>query len=176
MICLRSERGSRCALRILKGVFSLEYLELEKHADKIGVNIEYRNFRNERIRGLYCDGHIAINSNIDTTAERKYILAEEIGHYHTSSGNILDQSTVSNRKQEHLARMWAYDKLINLIGIIDCYKAGCRNRYEAAEYLNVPEECFQDTIDAYRRKYGQFVQVADYVIYFEPCLAVVEMM
>ena len=118
---------------------------------------------------------IAIRDSLKTTAEKAYALSEELGHYRTSSGDILDQFDSSNRKQEHRARMWAYDKLINLIGIIDCFKAGCRNRYEAAEYLNVPEECFQDTIDAYRRKYGQFVQVADYVIYFEPCLAVVEM-
>lgn len=78
--------------------------------------------------------------------------------------------------QELTARTDGYNQLIGLVRLIECYKAGCRNRYEAAEYLNVPEECFQDTIDAYRRKYGQFVQVADYVIYFEPCLAVVEMM
>ena len=154
----------------------MTYLELEQHADENGVKIDYKNFRNERIRGLYCDGHIAINANIETTAERSYILAEELGHYHTSSGDILDQSVSSNRKQEHRARMWCYDTLINLNGIIDCYKAGCRNRYEAAEYLNVPEECFQDTIDAYRLKYGQYVKVGNYVIYFEPCLAVVEMM
>lgn len=123
-----------------------------------------------RIKG----NRIAIRENM-TSQEKAYTLAEELGHYYTTVGNILDQSVASNRKQEHRARMWAYDKLINLIGIIDCYKAGCRNRYEAAEYLNVPEECFQDAIDAYHRKYGQFVQVADYVIYFEPCLAVVEM-
>ena len=126
--------------------------------------------------GRIYGNRIAIRDSLRTTAERACVLAEELGHYYTSTGDILDQSESSHRKQEHVARMWSYDKLINLIGIIDCYKAGCRNRYEAAEYLNVPEECFQDTIDAYRRKYGQFVQVADYVIYFEPCLAVVEMM
>lgn len=126
--------------------------------------------------GRIYGNRIAIRDSLSTTAERACVLAEELGHYYTSTGDILDQSEASHRKQEHVARMWSYDKLINLIGIIDCYKAGCRNRYEAAEYLNVPEECFQDTIDAYRRKYGQFVQVADYVIYFEPCLAVVEMM
>lgn len=146
----------------------IEYDDLNiREMDLSGVN---------GLKGLYIDGNIAIDQNIPTSAEKSCILAEELGHHYTSSGDILDQSNSFNRKQEHLARMWAYDTLIGLIGIIDCFKAGCRNRYEAAEYLNVPEDYFQDTIDAYRRKYGQFVQVADYVIYFDPCLAVVEML
>ena len=142
-------------------------------ADQDGLIV--REYPLEGNNGRIYGNRIAIRDSLKTTAEKAYALSEELGHYRTSSGDILDQSDSSNRKQEHIARMWCYDTLVSLIGIIDCYKAGCRNRYEAAEYLNIPEECFQDTIDAYRRKYGQFVQVADYVIYFEPCLAGVEM-
>lgn len=126
------------------------------------------------LKGLYIDNCIAIDKNIPTSTEKACILAEELGHYFTTVGNILDQSEVSNRKQEQRARLWAYDRMIGLLGLIDCYKAGCRNRYEAAEHLGVTEEFFQETVDAYRRHYGQCTQAGDYVIYFEPRLAIAE--
>ena len=46
-----------------------------------------------RIKG----DRIAINKNL-TEIEKKCILAEEIGHYYTGVGNILDLSKESNRK------------------------------------------------------------------------------
>ena len=150
----------------------MTYNELLIEADSNGLIVKEKDLpiSNGRIKG----NRIALKKDLSET-EKKCILAEELGHYYTTVGNILDQTEVSNRKQEQRARMWAYDRMVGLLGLIDCFKAGCRNRYEAAEHLEVTEEFFQDTIDAYRRKYGQFVQVADYVIYFEPCLAVVEM-
>ena len=48
-----------------------------------------------RIKG----SRIAIREELDTT-EKTCVLAEELGHYYTSSGDILDQQNVSNRKQE----------------------------------------------------------------------------
>ena len=56
----------------------------------------------KRIKGLYCDNCIAINKDIDTYKEKACVLSEELGHYHTSYGNILDQSCILNRKQESL--------------------------------------------------------------------------
>ena len=46
-----------------------------------------------------------------TTADT---LAEELGHHYTTVGDILDQTNVSNRKQERLARVWAYNRRIGL--------------------------------------------------------------
>ena len=43
-------------------------------------------------------------------------MAEELGHYYTGVGDILDQSSVSNRKQELCGRVYAYNKLIGLAG------------------------------------------------------------
>jgi hypothetical protein len=70
--------------------------------------------------------------------------------------------------------MWAYNRLIGLCGIIKAYKAGCQNRYEIAEYLEVTEECLQECIECYRDKYGVYTAVDNYVIYFLPNLAVME--
>ena len=81
------------------------------------------------IRGLYIDGNIALDNTLDTAAEKACILAEEMGHYHTAFGNILNMSSVICRKQEHLGRMWAYNKLIGLIGIIDAFERGCQSKF-----------------------------------------------
>ena len=132
------------------------------------------DFRSERIRGLYCNGTVAISNDIDTLTEKTTVLAEELGHYHTTTGNILDQTDVSNRKQERHARIWAYDKLIGLSGIIRGFESGCQSRYELAECLGVTEEFLQEAIDCYTAKYGICVQVDGYVIMFTPGLGVMK--
>ena len=38
----------------------------------------------KRLDGLYIDGHIALDSQLKTTAEKTSILAEEMGHHFTS--------------------------------------------------------------------------------------------
>lgn len=124
--------------------------------------------------GLISGKRIAIRKNITTHTEKACVLAEELGHHYTTSGNILDQSKVENRKQEFRARMWAYNKQIGLIGIVNAWKHGCRSQYETAEFLGVTEEFLRDSIAAYRSKYGQCCCVDNYAVYFEPGLAVVE--
>lgn len=125
------------------------------------------------LKGLYFDGNIAIEETL-MNSEKNCILAEELGHYYTTSGNILDLSNTSNRKQELRARAWAYDRLVGLSGIIFCFEAGCRNLYEMAEYLEVTEEFLKETIERYRQKYGVYVSIKNYVIYFEPTVGVMK--
>lgn len=144
------------------------YEDLASSPDANGIHIYDRKFNSPKIRGLYCDGNVAISNDIDTEAERACVLAEEIGHHATSSGNILDQSSAANRKQERTARVWAYNRLIGLSGIVDSYKAGCRNLYEIAEHLEVTETFLADALTCYKEKYGLYAQVDNYVIYFEP--------
>ena len=144
------------------------YEDLASSSDARDIHIYDRKFNSPRIRGLYCDGNVAISNDIDTEAEKACVLAEEIGHHATSSGNILDQSSAANRKQERTARVWAYNRLIGLSGIVDSYKAGCRNLYEIAEHLEVTEIFLSDALACYKEKYGLYAQVDNYVIYFEP--------
>ncbi len=69
------------------------------------LHIEERSMKND---GLYADGCIWINNNMPEC--RQYCtLAEEIGHYETSTGDILDQTDVSNRRQKRAVRRRAYD-------------------------------------------------------------------
>lgn len=149
--------------------------ELENIAAQKNVEIIPYHFESERIKGLYCDNTIALSTSLQSTAERTCILAEEIGHHETSLGNILDQQNITNIKQERKARLWAYDKLINLFGIIRAYYAGCRNSYEVAEYLDVTEDFLNEAICAYRSKYGTGAKAGEYVIIFDPELTVLKM-
>jgi hypothetical protein len=125
--------------------------------------------------GRIIKNKILIRKDISTTTEKVCVLAEELGHYYTTVGNILDQDKPQNHKQELQARFVAYNKLIGLHGIVQAYKHGCRNRNEVAEYLEVTEQFLNDAIDCYKTKYGLCEQVDNYIVYFEPCLLVIEM-
>lgn len=89
-----------------------------------------------------------------------------MGHHHTSNGNILTMSSASNRQQEHRARIWGYQKLIDLDSIIAAYENHCTNFYETAEFLNVTEQFLTDTINAYMHKYGCYIKHKNYIIEF----------
>ena len=123
-----------------------------------------------RIKGR----RIAINKDL-TEKEKKCIMAEELGHYYTASGDILDQSSTANRKQESRGRIMAYNRLIGLMGIIDSYNNHCQSLTETAEYLDVTEEFLLDALLYYKRKYGTCVTINNYVIYFEPALGVLKL-
>ncbi len=151
-----------------------EYEKLLDNAKQDNVNvIEDYDFSGTRIDGLYCDGSIALSKDL-TETEKKCVLAEELGHHYTTVGDILNQNTTENRKQEHKARVWGYRKVLDLTDIVSAYKYGCTNRYEIAEYLNVTESFLIDAIEHYKNQHGLYAKVDKYLIYFEP-LGVLEL-
>ena len=123
-----------------------------------------------RIKG----NRIAIKHNM-TEIEKACVLAEELGHHYTAVGNILDQSTVENRKQEMRGRLVAYNKMVGLRGLVEAYNHHCRNLEDTAEYLEVTPEFLQETIDCYRSKYGICTTVDNYAVIFEPNLAILKL-
>ena len=144
----------------------MNYEQLLTAADQEGLLVKEQPLTEHD--GLIRGSRIAIRKDIETQAEKSCVLAEEIGHYHTSSGNILDQNKVESRKQEYRARLYGYNLKIGLAGLIRAYEARCRNRYEMAEYLDVTEEYLEEAIDCYKAKYGLYASVDNYIIYFEP--------
>jgi len=143
------------------------YEKLLCEAEKENIEVVYMPLKG-RIKGLYCDKVIAINKNIETTAEKTCVLAEELGHYYTTVGNILDQKRIQNRKLERRARAWAYKKLVPLYKLVEAYKDGIKNRFELAEYLQVTEEFLDEALKYYKEKYGMYYRLGKYWIYFEP--------
>lgn len=153
-----------------------KYERLLNKAKENNVTI-YENYdlSDTRLQGLYCDGSIALSNGLETEAEKFSILNEEMGHHFTSSGDIIDISNPSNRKQELRARLWGYNNAIGLSGIINAYKHGCRTRDELADFFGVSEPYLCEALEAYAAKYGICTQVDNYIIYFEPALGVLEM-
>ena len=141
-----------------------EELLNEAAASDITV-IENADFKSQS-HGLIYGDVIGLNKNIKTNTERSCILAEELGHYYTSTGDIIDQTDVRNRKQEHRARMWAYAKLLPLQFFVLAFKHGCRSVHETAEFLDVSEEFLIDCINAYYSKYGAFIEYGEYLFMF----------
>lgn len=152
----------------------LEKLEQDAFDDKVRVYDFYLG--EETLKGFYTDGNIAINTSVNDSREKTCVLAEELGHYHTTTGDILDQSDTMNRKQEYRARLWGYNRLIGLMGIINAYIHGCQTLYEMAAYLDVTEEYLREAIFCYKNKYGVYKKIDNYVVYFEPCLKVCEIL
>lgn len=148
----------------------LEKLEQEAFDSKVKVHNYYLGEND--LKGIYIDGNIAISTSVDNNVEKTCILAEELGHHHTTVGNILDMSDSGNRKQERQARLWGYNKLIGLSGLIKAFESGCQDRFEVAEYLGVTDEYLCECLDAYRDKYGIGTTVDNYYVMFIPHLAV----
>lgn len=150
----------------------MNYEQLLTAADQEGLLVKEQPLTGHD--GLIRGRRIAIRKNIETQAEKSCVLAEEIGHYRTSSGNILDQNKAGSRKQEYRARLYGYNLKIGLTGLISAYEAGCGNLYEMAEYLDATEEYLKEAIDCYKSKYGLCTSIDNYIIYFEP-LAVIKL-
>ena len=151
---------------ILKGVIPLNYEQLLTTADQSNLVVKEHPLTDHD--GLLRGKRITIQKDIETQAEKSCVLAEELGHPYTSSGDILDQTDVMNQKQEYRARLYGYNLKIGLIGLVRAYEAGCRNLYEMADYLDATEEYLKEALQCYRSKYGVCTAVDNYVIYFEP--------
>ena len=65
------------------------YEKLQEEACKDGIDVIDYPFESNGIKGLYCNGTVAIRDNIDTTTEKACVLAEELGHHYTSIGNAI---------------------------------------------------------------------------------------
>lgn len=114
--------------------------ELLIEAELAEIEVTSHSFKNPKLKGLYIDGVITLNtSSIQTIVEKQCILAEEIGHHHRSFGIILDQKSIVHIKQELLGKKWAYQRLVPLNAFVSAFKAGIRNRFEFAEYIGVTE-------------------------------------
>ncbi len=157
----------------IKGVISVfTYNDMLVEADDNNLIAKEKPLKAHK--GLIDGRNIAIKKDM-TETEKKCVMAEELGHYYTATGEILDQSSVSNRKLELRGRAFAYNKLVGLTGIVGAYKHGCASLTESAEYLDVTEEFLAEALNYYKAKYGKGARIDNYMIYFEPCLGVFEM-
>lgn len=121
-----------------------KYDELLSEYDE-RLYIEERDMKND---GLYADGCVWINKNM-SSARKTCILAEEIGHYETSVGNIIDQRNPNNLKQENKARKWAFEKLLPEENIYIAAMNGYVTTWDIAECFELDEEFVKAALKYY---------------------------
>ena len=151
----------------------MTYEELLNEADIAGLIVKEKPLQSSD--GRIFGNRIAVRKNIPTLKEKSCVLAEELGHYYTTVGNIIDMQDIRNVKQERKARVWAYDELIGLTGLIRAFECCCQSRCEIADFLGVTEEFLSDALNYYKVKYGESTVMDHYIIRFIPSLMVAKM-
>lgn len=117
-----------------------------------------------------CIGNTIIVNNRVSDYEKYCVLAEELGHFDLTVGNITNQKDFNNRKQELVARRWSYEKLVSINDIINALLNGIDNIHDLAEHLEVTTEFLIQAINHYKNKYGVYYPGNTHVLVFEPSL------
>ena len=115
-----------------------------------------------------CIGNLIIINNRVNEYERFCVLAEELGHFNLTVGDITNQSNFNNIKQELIARRWSYEKLISPEDIINAILSRIDNIYDLSESLNVTEDFLIQSIEHYKKKYGIYYVGETHLLMFDP--------
>lgn len=133
------------------------YESLEQHAADRMIRL-YTAQLPDPIKGLYFshdDFHaITLSSALDTSPERVTVLAEELGHYHTTPINLFTAPAPLASLYERRAAAWAANALMPLHSIVTAWRAGVRSRWELAEHLGVTEEFAVRALELHRARCG----------------------
>ena len=119
------------------------------------------------LSGLYYDNNIEINKS-QSSYEKHCILAEELGHYETTVGNITDLNNINNQKHELIARRWGYEKIVSLDHLVECYLHGYTTAEEICLHLEITPSFLNDALKVYKQRYGISVHYKNYELFFDP--------
>lgn len=149
----------------------MQYEQLLSAADREGLIVREKDLIDND--GRIKNNRVAIRRDM-TDAQKACTLAEELGHYYTNYGDIMDQTDVTARKQEAKARLWAYNTMISYDMLIEAFEHGCRNRYEIAEYLEVTEDFLQEAIDRWAHIHD-WIRHGKYVLRFDKGITIMKL-
>lgn len=150
----------------------MTYETLILKADRFGLKVKELDLRTKD--GFCKDNRIAISNKLKTDAEKKCILAEEIGHYFTTVGDISDQDKIENRKQELKARRFGNKLLVTPENLIKAYENGVQTRYDLIDFFDITEEFLEEVIQDLRMTYGMGCKIGKYYLMLEPTFGVVD--
>lgn len=142
------------------------YEELLDIAEKEGITVIEYDFTGDAM-GIYCDGCIFINKWA-SSVEKACTLAEEIGHHHTASKNILSMKSLESKKQELQGRRWGIKKVLLFDDIIDAIIGGCERLSDIAEHLDITEGFLSEALNYYYQKYGPSIAYDNYMVILSP--------
>lgn len=139
---------------------------LDEYDDKVSITFD-KNMP-KKLAGLYSSVR-GILLNADLTQNKYHsVLAEEIGHYETTVGDIIDLTNIQNKKLEIIARRWGYKKIVTLDDLIECYEKYITTVEEICAHLEIVPEFLKECLVHYRQQYGQDVFYEDYLIILDP--------
>lgn len=101
--------------------------------------------------GMNIDDFVYL-SPYQSKTEFTSVLSEELGHYLTTVGDIVDQDTNEKRKQERKARDVGATLVVTPDDLLKCYENGYETIESCADFLGVTKETFTSAINYYRRK------------------------
>jgi len=149
-----------------------KYNSLLRKLDEEMIDIYDYDFdideRSYGMRGLAYNGTILISNTIETNAERYCVALEEYWHIKLTEGDITDLSNMNNCKQEHKARMIAYETASEIEDMVMAYKSGARNIYELSEYLGLTEQFLIEASLSMQSKHGTCFKIKGYTVCFSP--------
>lgn len=137
--------------------------DLDALANFYGVRVVDYNFPS-KIRGVYQDGIIGINKDVLDPAERRCIIACEMGRHLVRK----NKSIVLTEEQEHIAAFyWAVSYLMPLSAFIEASKFDLKTATEFAEFLNVTPQFVKTGIAFYKNSMGNRIFYQNHVIDLE---------
>lgn len=103
-----------------------------------------------KLKGLIIENTIYLNQYLNDR-ERYVTLAEEIGHWETTSNkNITDYKL--NSKEELIAREWSFKKIVPVEDLKKFKSKDTITDYEVAEDLDLPINIVREACSMYKRK------------------------
>ena len=124
------------------------------------------------VNGLYYSTDdiytITLSTALQTTCERCCVLAEELGHHHTTPIDLFTAPNNLQERYERIALQWAAHKLVPLHRLISACQRGIREPWDLAEYLDVTEPCLCGAIEHYAAQYGAGAPGGAYCIQLNP--------
>lgn len=150
-----------------------EYERMEQFVHDNGILLLTDSLPNEMSGYYYLNTEyglktITMNSNLDTTAKRIGVLAEELEHYLITPVDLFTAPKYLRDKYESAARLNAVKRLMPFERLIDVSRRSICDIYELADYLGVTLEFFESGLIAYKEYYGYSASYKDYIIYFDP--------
>lgn len=97
-------------------------------------------------------GHVIFINRHRTMAQRTAALAEELGHFFRSTGDISQLRDFYARRQELLGRAWSYDHLLPPEQALHHLQNGNGTAWELAEEADLPEPFVQEAVAYHARK------------------------
>lgn len=101
-------------------------------------------------------GHITSllvdEKEIETTAEKKTIIAHEVGHAETNALHRLNSNPQEIKKCEYKATKWAVEELVPISEYLKALKNGLVEVWQLAEYFDVTEDFIRKAHYIYKKK------------------------